>query len=89
VHLLGIRDWVQASAADGDPTPTQVLYVNMVTALTMGMMLAMEPAEDDIMARTPRRVGKRLLGKLVLWRCFFVSLLDILVRGVYGLGSYA
>jgi hypothetical protein len=33
----------------------------------MGMMLAAEPAEDDIMQRPPRRPGKRLLGKLVLW----------------------
>ncbi|KAG1675876.1 hypothetical protein FOA52_001533 [Chlamydomonas sp. UWO 241] len=66
-------------------TAIQVLYVNMVTALTMGLMLAMEPAEDDIMSRPPRRPGKRLLGKLILWRCFFVStLLDILVLGMYG-----
>jgi hypothetical protein len=43
------------------------LYVNLITAITMGMMLAAEPAEDDIMQRPPRRPGKRLLGKLVLW----------------------
>lgn len=36
-------------------------------------------------ARPPRRPGKRLLGKLILWRCAFVScLLVILVLGVYG-----
>lgn len=63
----------------------QVLYVNMVTAITMGMMLAAEPAEEDIMDRPPRRVGKRLLGKLIMWRCVFVSLLlDIMVLGMYG-----
>lgn len=43
------------------------LYVNLITAITMGMMLAAEPAEDDIMSRPPRRPGKRLLGKLILW----------------------
>lgn len=54
-------------------------------AITMGMMLAAEPAEPDIMNRPPRRPGKRLLGKLILWRCAFVSgLLVILVLGVYG-----
>ena len=37
------------------------------------------------MERPPRRPGKRLLGKLILWRCFFVSsLLVILVLGMYG-----
>lgn len=51
----------------------------------MGMMLAAEPAEPDIMERRPRRPGKRLLGKLILWRCAFVSgLIVILVLGVYG-----
>jgi magnesium-transporting ATPase (P-type) len=51
----------------------------------MGMMLAAEPAEPDIMNRPPRRPGKRLLGKLVLWRCVFVStILVILVLGMYG-----
>jgi magnesium-transporting ATPase (P-type) len=48
----------------------------------MGMMLAAEPAEPDIMDRPPRRPGKRLLGKLILWRCCFVSvLLVVLVLG--------
>lgn len=41
----------------------------------MGMMLAAEPAEPGVMGRPPRRPGKRLLGKLVLWRCLFVSTL--------------
>lgn len=37
------------------------------------------------MQRRPRRPGKRLLGKLILWRCAFVSgLLVILVLGMYG-----
>jgi magnesium-transporting ATPase (P-type) len=66
----------------------QVLYVNMVTAVTMGMMLAAEPAEADIMNRPPRRPGKRLLGKLILWRCCFVSvLLVICVLGMYEWGA--
>jgi magnesium-transporting ATPase (P-type) len=51
----------------------------------MGMALAAEPAERDIMQRPPRHPGKRLLGKLILWRCAFVSgLLVILVLGMYG-----
>lgn len=66
-------------------TAIQVLYVNMVTAITMGMALAAEPSEEGIMSRPPRRPGKRLLGKLVLWRCFFASsIIVVLVLGCYG-----
>uniref|UniRef100_A0A7R9Z7E3 Cation-transporting P-type ATPase C-terminal domain-containing protein n=1 Tax=Chlamydomonas euryale TaxID=1486919 RepID=A0A7R9Z7E3_9CHLO len=65
-------------------TAIQVLYVNMVTACTMGMSLAVEPAEPGVMNKPPRRIGKRLLGKLVLWRCVFVCvILVILVLGMY------
>lgn len=45
----------------------QVLYVNMVTAVTMGMMLAMEPAEMDIMDRPPRKVFHIPLSVRISW----------------------
>jgi magnesium-transporting ATPase (P-type) len=68
-------------------TAMQVLYVNLVTAVTMGIMLAAEPPEPNVMDRPPRRPGKRLLGKLVLWRCVFVThLLVILVLGSFAWG---
>jgi hypothetical protein len=64
-------DVVYASFMPTPPPPPVVplhrLYVNLITAITMGMMLAAEPAEPDIMQRPPRRPGKRLLGKLILW----------------------
>jgi magnesium-transporting ATPase (P-type) len=63
---------------------SQVLYVNLVTAVTMGMMLAAEPAEPGVMSKPPRRPGKRLLGKLVMWRCLFVcALLVVLVLSMF------
>jgi magnesium-transporting ATPase (P-type) len=68
-------------------TAIQVLYVNLVTAVTMGLMLVAEPAEEGVMTRPPRRVGKRLLGKLVLWRCCFVS--TIIVIMVLGMTAWA
>eukprot|EP00285_Hemiselmis_virescens_P013221 CAMPEP_0173380530 /NCGR_PEP_ID=MMETSP1356-20130122/3202_1 /TAXON_ID=77927 ORGANISM="Hemiselmis virescens, Strain PCC157" /NCGR_SAMPLE_ID=MMETSP1356 /ASSEMBLY_ACC=CAM_ASM_000847 /LENGTH=1147 /DNA_ID=CAMNT_0014334157 /DNA_START=96 /DNA_END=3539 /DNA_ORIENTATION=+ len=65
-------------------TAIQVLYVNMVTSVTMGMMLSMEPAEGDIMARPPRRTNKRLFGKKVMWNCLFVSsFMVVAVIGVF------
>ena len=52
--------------------------------MTMGMMLAAEPAEPGVMSRPPRRPGKRLLGKLVMWRCVFVcTSLVVLVLGMF------
>ncbi len=50
----------------------------------MGMMLAAEPAEPGVMNRPPRRPGKRLLGKLVIWRCLFVcAVLVVLVLSMF------
>jgi hypothetical protein len=60
------------------------LLVNLVTSVTLGLALAAEPAEPTVMARPPRRPNKRLLGKLILWRCFFVChLVVILVLGMF------
>jgi hypothetical protein len=55
------------------------LYVNLITAVTLGMMLAAEPVEATVMDRPPRRPGKRLLGKIVLWRIFFVCTLMVII----------
>jgi magnesium-transporting ATPase (P-type) len=54
-------------------TPVQILYVNMITAATLGLVLATEPAESDTMKRPPRRQGKPLVGKAIAWRTFFVG----------------
>lgn len=35
-------------------TPLQILWVNMVTAVTLALALAFEPAESDLMQRAPR-----------------------------------
>jgi magnesium-transporting ATPase (P-type) len=60
------------------------LLVNLVTSVTLGLALAAEPAEPTVMERPPRRPNKRLLGKLILWRCFFVChLVVILVLGMF------
>lgn len=65
-------------------TAIQVLYINMITSVTMGMMLAAEPSEADIMMKPPRLPNKRLLGKYVVWRCVIVSsLMIIAIIGVF------
>ena len=63
-------------------TPVQVLWVNMVTAVTLALALAFEPSERDVMQRPPRPPGTPILNGFLLWRVMFVSLL--LVGGTFG-----
>ncbi|TVR96016.1 MAG: cation-transporting P-type ATPase [Rhodospirillales bacterium] len=56
-------------------TPVQILWVNMVTAVTLGIAFAWEKAEGDLMARPPHPTDEPLLTAFVLWRTVFVGLL--------------
>jgi magnesium-transporting ATPase (P-type) len=64
-------------------TPVQILWVNMITAVTLALALAFEPAEHNIMQRPPRDSREPLLTGMFIWRIAFVSL--ILVTGTFGL----
>ena len=63
--------------------PVQILWVNMTTAIFLGMMLAFEPKERDIMIRPPQDPKLPIMTRDVVIRTFYVGLL--LVAGVYGL----
>ena len=67
-------------------TPLQILWVNLVTAVTLSVSLAFEPPEAGVMKRPPRRSGKALLGWFSLWRILFVTAL--LVAGLMGVYLY-
>ena len=56
-------------------TAVQILWVNMVVAITLAMALAFEPAEPGIMQRPPRKPGAPILGYVFLWRLAIVSVL--------------
>jgi magnesium-transporting ATPase (P-type) len=49
-------------------SPIQVLYSNLICAITLGFVSAIEPAEEGIMDLPPRRIGKRLIGRYLLLR---------------------
>jgi magnesium-transporting ATPase (P-type) len=49
-------------------SPIQVLYSNLICAVTLGFVCAIEPAEDGIMNMPPRIVGKRLIGRYLFLR---------------------
>jgi magnesium-transporting ATPase (P-type) len=56
-------------------TPVQILWVNMVTALTLALALSFEPAEPKIMDRAPRSPKASILDRYALWRIAYVSAL--------------
>lgn len=56
-------------------TPVQILWVNMVTAVTLALALSFEPTESGVMKRPPRDTDAAILGGYFLWRVAFVSLL--------------
>lgn len=58
-------------------TAVQILWINMVTAVTLGLALAFEPAEQNVMRRPPRPPQAPLLSPFMLWRVGFVSLLFV------------
>jgi len=64
-------------------TAAQILWVNMITAVTLALTLAFEPAERHVMQRSPRDPKEPILSGFLIWRIIFVSL--ILVIGTFGL----
>ncbi len=66
-------------------TAPQILWVNMVTAVTLALALAFEPMEAEVMKRRPRRPRESLVPASLLFRIAFVS---VLMMGV-SLGLFA
>lgn len=64
-------------------TPVQILWVNMITGITMATCLGFEPAESDLMQRPPKASNEAILSKLLMFRILFVTLL--LVASVFGI----
>jgi calcium-translocating P-type ATPase len=55
-------------------TATQILWVNMVTSVALGLVISFEPHERDVMKRPPRAVDRSILTGFGLWRVIFVGL---------------
>ena len=54
-------------------TAPQILWVNMVTSVALGLVISFEPHERDVMARPPRAVSHPLLDGFAIWRICFVG----------------
>lgn len=63
--------------------PTQILWINMTTAVALGLMLAFEPKEAGIMTRPPRDPDQPLLTRALMARILLVS--TLLVAGSWWL----
>jgi len=55
-------------------TAPQVLWVNMVTSVALGLVISFEPHELDVMNRPPRAVDRPILTCFGIWRVIFVGL---------------
>ncbi|AUA57835.1 Probable cation-transporting ATPase F [Achromobacter spanius] len=68
-------------------TPIQILWVNLITGVTLGLALAFEPTEENTMRRPPRAPGTPLIGGELAWHILFVSALFLIA--VFGVFHYA
>ncbi len=68
-------------------SPVHILWVNMITAVGLGLVLAFEPPEDGVMQRRPRKADTPFLPWLLVWRVLFVSLL--FAAGAFGMFAWA
>ena len=68
-------------------TPVQILWINMVTAVALGLTLAFEPTEPGTMRRPPRGARQSLLTGHLVWRIALVSVLFL--AGAFGMYFWA
>lgn len=68
-------------------TPIQILWINLITAITLGIALAFEPSEQNTMRRPPRARHEPLLNGELVWHIVLVSILFLC--GVFGIYHYA
>ena len=68
-------------------SPIQILWVNLITAITLGLALAFEPTEENTMKRPPRPRDQALLSGDLVWHIILVSVLYGM--GIFGIYNFA
>lgn len=68
-------------------TAIQILWINLITATTLGIALAFEPTEAGTMRLPPRKRGEPLLNGELIWHIVLVS--GLFVATVFGISAYA
>tara|TARA_R110002167_G_scaffold36892_1_gene116248 strand:+ start:4873 stop:7593 length:2721 start_codon:yes stop_codon:yes gene_type:complete len=67
-------------------TAVQILWVNLITAITLGLALAFEPTEENTMRRPPRPRNAPILTGELIWHVALVS--GLFVFAVFGTYTY-
>jgi Ca2+-transporting ATPase len=62
-------------------SPLHILWINMITEVTLSLALAFEAPEPDLMQRPPRSPHAPILTRMVLWRIAFVT--TLMVAGTF------
>lgn len=60
-------------------TALQILWVNMITSVTLGIVLAFDRPDEHALEAAPRRANKSIFGRLLTWRLVSVTVLLVLV----------
>ncbi len=68
-------------------TPVMILWVNLITAITLGLALAFEPTETGTMARPPRSRNAPILSGGLVWHVVLVA--TLFLAAVFGVFTYA
>ncbi len=68
-------------------TPIQILWINLITATTLGIALAFEPTEENTMRRPPRPRNEPIISATLFWHILLVAILFLC--GVFGIYTYA
>ncbi len=68
-------------------TAVQILWINLITATTLGLALAFEPSEPGTMRRPPRPRDAPLLSGELVWHIVLISILFL--AAVFGIYAYA
>jgi magnesium-transporting ATPase (P-type) len=68
-------------------TAVQILWINLITGITLGLALAFEPTETGTMARAPRARNAPILSGGLVWHVVLVA--TLFLAAVFGVFTYA
>ncbi len=68
-------------------TAVQILWINLITGITLGLALAFEPTETGTMARPPRQRNAPILSGVLVWHVVLVA--GLFLAAVFGIFTYA
>lgn len=60
-------------------TALQILWVNLVAAVALGLVLAFEPIDDNVLFQRPRNPKKRIFGRFLSWRIVFITVVFVVI----------